>query len=72
MVFTLASHLLLSFNQVYEIPDGVDMDQESDVEVIDNDEPGYNESRSREVKDLLKYYYPPVVSFVFFFFFLWV
>jgi hypothetical protein len=45
-----------------EIPDDVDLDQDSDVQIVGTKELGYNESRTLGVKKLKEYFYPPKVK----------
>lgn len=46
----------------FEVPDDVDLSQDSDLEIIGTHEPGYNLARALGVKKLLQYFYDPEVD----------
>ena len=47
---------------MYEIPEEMDLSQDSDIELIGSTEPGYTKVRGDRVKDLLTYFKAPEVS----------
>lgn len=46
---------------MFEVPVGVDLDQESDVEIVASDHIGYNKGRTLDVKKLLTFFHPSKV-----------
>lgn len=49
------------FTQPFEVPEGTNLDQDSEVEIVGSKEVGYTESRSLDVKKLREYFFPPKV-----------